>query len=92
MMNWSRTPKTDSRRLEQQLDDETVLIHLQSERVFVLNHTGSRFWELLSEGNSLGQIRARMLDEFDVTEEQLSQEIEDLLAELIREGFVHIDE
>lgn len=87
-MEGSNTPIANPEALVQRFGDETVLIHVQTERVFVLNYTASRLWELLVQGLTLDQIQAQMLEEFDVTQEQLSQEIDGLVSELAREGFV----
>ena len=32
------------------VDDEVVLVNLQTNRIFALNSTGARFWELLEGG------------------------------------------
>ena len=45
-------PDVVSRRL----GDDTVLVHLKTNRIFALNPTGARFWELLLEGMNRGEI------------------------------------
>jgi hypothetical protein len=70
------------------LDDEIVLVHLASNRIYRLNVTGGRYWELLQEGLGDEIIVRRMLDEFDVDRQSLEQEIADITARLRREGLV----
>ena len=67
---------------------ETVLVHLQTNKIFTLNVTGARFWELLTAGLSPDEIFERMLAEFDVEEPALRTEIDSLLAALARENLV----
>lgn len=72
----------------QGVGDETVLVHLQTNKIFTLNATGARFWELLTTGLSPDEIVERMLAEFDVEEPALRAEIESLVSALAREDLV----
>jgi hypothetical protein len=72
----------------QGVGDETVLVHLQSNKIFALNATGARFWELLNDGLSKDAIVDRMLSEFDVDERTLREEIDALVSALLREDLV----
>ncbi len=72
----------------QGIGDETVLVHLQTNKIFALNATGARFWELLGDGLSRDEIVERMLAEFDVEEDALRGEIEALVTALSRDDLV----
>ena len=71
--------------LWQRLDDEVIVIQLKTDQIFSLNHTGARFWELLSSGSDLAWIRGELENEFGVSSDMLTAEIEETLALLIRE-------
>lgn len=70
------------------LDDELVLVNLQTNRIYTLNRTGARFWELLADGNDRDAIEAQLRTEFDVDRATLSAEVDELLADLARVGLV----
>ncbi len=70
------------------IGDQSVLVHTRTNRIFELNRTGARFWELLCEGRNLGEIQQIMLREFDVAEADLRHEVEALLATLQNEDLV----
>jgi hypothetical protein len=72
----------------QRLGDEMVLIHLKTDRIFVLNRTGARLWELLSSGLDQASIQQQMLQEFDVTEAQLTNEVDPLVTSLKNEHLI----
>jgi Coenzyme PQQ synthesis protein D (PqqD) len=78
------SPDVVARRLE----DEIVLVNLTTNRIFSLNRTGGRYWELLDEGLEQEVIVGRLLDEFDVDRPTLEQEIADITVQLRREGLV----
>ena len=62
------------------LGDVIVLVHLDTNRVYELNSTAARLWELCDAGCDLAQILARMSEEFDVQEPRLRAETEAMLA------------
>jgi len=71
-----------------ELEGEMVLVHLGTNRIYSLNETGARFWELLASGSERPEIERQLLDEFDVQPSELQQEIDSILAALAAEGLV----
>ena len=74
----------------QRLGDEVVLVSLETNRIFELNRTGARFWELLQSETDRGRIEAQLLEEFAVTEEELSAEVDRLIKSLDDEELIRI--
>jgi hypothetical protein len=74
--------------VSQQVGDDLVLVHLKTNQIYSLNPTGSRFWELLTEGRSRAEIERTLHDEFDVEPEALGREIDALLSDLARQDIV----
>jgi Coenzyme PQQ synthesis protein D (PqqD) len=74
----------------QRLGGEVVLVSLQTNRIFELNRTGARFWELMQSESDRGRIEQRLLEEFDVSEDELSAEIDQLIESLADEELVRI--
>jgi hypothetical protein len=66
----------------QLLDDESVLLHLQTERYYVLNDVATRMWQLLTESGSYTNTLAGLLAEFDSDEATLRRDLDDLIARL----------
>ena len=71
-----------------ELEGEMVLVHLGTNRIYSLNETGARFWELLASGSERAEIERQLLDEFVVEPEDLRQEIDSMLDALEGEGLV----
>ena len=82
------TSRPNPEVLWQRLDDEVLLLHMQSDRVFSLNTTAARLWELLVAGVELDSIRARLAEEFEVPSSDLAKEVEQLIALMIDEQLV----
>jgi len=88
------TPRQDSRyqanpdAVYNRLGDSAVVVNMRTNRIYELNRTGARFWELLCAGHDLEKLQQLMLQEFDVTESELAIEIEAMLASLQKEGLI----
>ena len=68
--------------LSQEVSGETVLLDLSSEQYFGLDRVGTRFWQLLDGRRSLGEVIDSMLEEYDVSQEQLHSDVFALLEAL----------
>jgi hypothetical protein len=71
---------------------EAVLINMKTNRIYELNETTARLWELLSAGKTLGEIQQTMLQEYEIDQGQLSSEIDSMLASLDREQLIVPDQ
>ena len=74
--------------VSQRLQDEVVLVNLQTNRIFALNRTAARFWELLAANTDRDEIVRIMCGEFEVSEDHLRTEIDSLLSSLAKEHLV----
>jgi hypothetical protein len=71
-----------------EMNGEAVLVNLATNRIYSLNATGARFWSLLVEGATQEAAEEQLLQEFDVSPEELRVEMADLLRALRTEGLV----
>ena len=65
-----------------------VLVHLQSNRIFELNATGVRIWELLAEERELSEIESALQSEFNADTARLQADVSSLTDALLREGLI----
>ena len=76
--------------LAQEVDNETVLLDLQSESYFGLDEVGTRIWQLLQEHKQLQKIFDIMLEEYDVNAKQLKNDLSDLIEKLLHESLITV--
>jgi hypothetical protein len=74
--------------IAKRLDQMFVLVHVPTNRIFELNETGSRVWDMIGESLNSDQIVQRLAGEFDVEEAQAADEVNELLTRLRDEGFL----
>ena len=73
------------------LGDGGVVVNLRTNRIFELNATGMRAWELIGEGHTRVEIERRLEEEFDVEPARVRAELATLIADVAREGLVDAD-
>lgn len=63
-------------------------MHLPTNRVFELNHTGARVWDLLAEGMPFEKIVQTLVDEFDIDVAGVTADVTDLIDWLRSEELI----
>ena len=76
-MNLAQTVTISPDAIHQEVSGETVILDLKSENYFGLDEVGTRIWQLTEETGSLQDVYDRMLAEYDVTAEQLEEDMAD---------------
>jgi hypothetical protein len=76
----------------QELEGEAVLLKLQSEIYFGLDTMGTRIWQLLKAHGQIRIVSERLLDEYEVEEEQLRHHLCEFIDRLHTKGLVEIEE
>jgi hypothetical protein len=74
-----------------ELDDgQSVLLDLQTHAYYGLNRTGTRIWQLMSEGSTLAEISARLADEFEASPQELENAVREFVRELAEANLVEL--
>jgi hypothetical protein len=73
-----------------QLDDEAVLLDLESGTYFGLNAVGTRVWQLLAEHADLKTVLNTLADEYDADLAELERDLLTLSEELCARGLTEI--
>lgn len=79
--------------ISRQIAGETILVPLRQEtgpanRIFTLNDTASRTWELLDGQHTLSQIHAFLLEEYEVEPEQARADLWELIGNMKEIGAI----
>ena len=72
------------------LDGESVLLHLGSGQYFGLDEVGTLIWHLLVEGCSLDAIQQRIVAEYDISAEEVKNDVLRIVEELAQNGLVEV--
>ncbi len=80
--------RPDPNVLAKRVGEETVLVHLETNRIYELNRTAASLWDLLAASPTKAELEERMALEFDVERDELVREIQVLLSELGSERLI----
>jgi len=67
------------------VDNEAIIVHIDTNEVLVLNEVGARVVEIMEKPTSVGDLLAQLIEEFDVEMEVLEADIFKHLEELLTE-------
>jgi hypothetical protein len=71
-------------------EDGSVLIQLQTGRVFSLNGTGARIWTMLESGASFDGVVEALNREYEVPSEELRNDLDSFINELARKNLLQV--
>jgi len=86
------TIKRNNEVFASEIDDEVVMMNIQSGKYFGMDAIGSRIWQLVEEKIRVKDIIAQLLEEYDVTEEQCRSDVLEFLNELYEQNLVEVTE
>lgn len=70
------------------LDQESVLLNLNTERYCGLDSVGTRMWRLVTSAPTIDAAYFQLIEEFDVEPETLRANLSDLLDRLAEHGLI----
>lgn len=73
-------------------NQETVLLHLNTQQYYTLNETGTQIWQGLADAQSLETIGQGLEAKYDLTLDQACQHVIELVTGLAREQLVQVVE
>jgi len=72
------------------LDDETVMMSVNSGKYYGLDEIGSRIWELIEEPRSVSDLCDILFGEFEVDRKQCEKDVLDFLNELAKKNLLRV--
>lgn len=70
--------------------EESVILNLKTELYLGLNPVGTQIWAALTESPSIQQAYERILDAFDVGDEELRRDLEEFIGKLLEYQLVEV--
>jgi len=72
------------------LQEESVLLNLDSERYYGLDDVGTRMLSVLTSSDSVQSAWLQLVDEYDVDREVLREDLVTLVERLLEQGLVEV--
>jgi hypothetical protein len=72
------------------VEGESVLLNVNSERYFGLDEVGTRMLSVLTTSNSIQTAYEALLEEYEVEDEKLRNDLADLVDRLVDQGLLEV--
>jgi len=73
------------------LDDDAIVLHLESERYFGLEGVGAFIWELLQQPRTVEELKQAVLKEYDVEPDRCEADLLSFLNDLARKKLIKVE-
>jgi hypothetical protein len=90
MVTFSDRAAAPAHVLVRLLDQESVLLNLESEQYFGLDETGTRMWQVVTASPNIDAAYQELLAEYDVQPEMLRENLNELLGHLVEHGLLQV--
>lgn len=74
--------------LSREVAGETVILDTAGGTYFGLDEVGTRIWELLRDGRTVGETETALLEQYEVEPAELRRDLERLVRELLEQGLL----
>lgn len=93
-MDFTKIATISPNVLFQEVSGEMVILDLTGEQYLGLDHVGTRVWQLIEEDNgfSLHSIYEQLLEEYDVSPNELKEDLKILVATMLKEKIVTLND
>ncbi len=90
MVSFSARVRIPDDVLISRLQEESVILNLDSERYFGLDDVGTRFLSVLTSSDSIEAAYQSLAEEYDVDREVLRQDLVALIQNLQQQGVIEV--
>jgi len=88
MISFSERAVIPSHVLIRFLEQESVLLNLDTERYFGLDAVGTRMWQVVTTSRTVEAALAPLAEEYDAPLETLRTDLANLLQHLVKNGLI----
>jgi hypothetical protein len=88
---WEAYFKRNKEVVWRTLGEDCILLHLESGIYYTLNEEGRMLWEALDGKNQLAEIRATIMEQYEVDAGTIQKDLIEIMQDLIKEGLVEYD-
>lgn len=79
-------------QVSSKVSDEEVILNLENGTYYGLNPVGARIWGLIQKPISVANVVEKLLEDYEVSQEQCLRDVIDLLSEMREEDLVEVVE
>ena len=74
------------------LEDEMIIMDMNSGKYFGLNETGAKIWSLFDKYGDLKEVVKALCEEYEISKEKCEKEVIRFLKRLQQKDLIHVEE
>ncbi|SDD55535.1 Coenzyme PQQ synthesis protein D (PqqD) [Paenibacillus sp. CF095] len=78
----------DSNVIYVEMDGQSILLNMESSQYYALDQVGTFIWNLMKDGRTLNEMEQEILLAYDITEQQVKNDLKIYIDELCRVGII----
>ncbi|MEK4372520.1 PqqD family protein [Paenibacillus sp. FSL R5-0473] len=78
----------DSNVIYVEMDGQSILLNMESSQYYALDQVGTFIWNLMKDGRTLNEMEQEILLAYDITEQQVKNDLKIYIDELSRVGII----
>lgn len=82
--------KASTQHLYSEIDSEAVILDIDSGTYYGLNEISNRIWQLLQIPSSEHQLVTTLLEEYEVTKEKATEDLQHFLQNMSNAGLIEV--
>lgn len=92
LINDSSIISAAKEQVSSDLGGEAIILNLKSGVYHGLNEVAAKIWNIIQNPKSVDDVRAILLEEYEVDFQQCDRDLKELLQELTKVGLIEINE
>ena len=88
MLALDKKPIKNKKAVNRLIKDETIILGLESQIIYITNKTGSLIWKSINGKTTIAEIIEKIADEFSVTRKQAKRDVISFINRLIKHGLI----
>jgi hypothetical protein len=73
-----------------EVGEQNVLLDLMTDTSFSLDPIGARIWQLIEEGKPFAEVCDALIEEYDVTRDELERDVKDYIEDLLEKRLITV--
>lgn len=88
---YERKPVKTKNAISRKIEDETLVLNLQTKQYHILNETAGMIWELADGNHTIEDIALRVCEEFEASVDIVREDVVHTLEGLHRLGVINLE-
>jgi hypothetical protein len=93
MTTLNKSYRSSTEIIKREIGNETILVPIRKsaeelDSIYTVNEIAARIWDLMDGKKTVAEIKKTLLNDYDVTLEELDRDVEEFISKLLNERLI----